>query len=219
MATSIATQLSALLGPESVLTDDTDRRVFSQDIAGPREHVATCVIRPRSVEQLCAAVAASTAAGIASVPRGGGASYTGGYVPDRDTCVLIHTRGLGRVVEVNTADMYVTVEAGCTWESLLAALEPHGVRTPFWGPLSGATATIGGSLSQNSILWGSARYGVSAETVLALEVVLAEARCCARAPRRSARRDRSSVTTAPTSRACSSAIPAPWASRRGRRSS
>jgi len=174
MATSIATQLSTLLGPESVLTDDADRRFFSQDIGGPREHVAACVIRPRSVEQLRAAVAASTAAGIASVPRGGGSSYTGGYVPDRDACVIVDTRGLGRVVEINTADMYVTVEAGCTWESLLAALGPHGVRTPFWGPLSGATATIGGSLSQNSILWGSARYGVSAETVLALEVVLAD---------------------------------------------
>jgi FAD/FMN-containing dehydrogenase len=70
--------------------------------------------------------------------------------------------------------MYVTVEAGCTWQALLAALEAHDVRTPFWGPLSGATATVGGSLSQNSILWGSARYGVSAESVLALEVVLAD---------------------------------------------
>jgi FAD/FMN-containing dehydrogenase len=70
--------------------------------------------------------------------------------------------------------MYVTVEAGCTWEALYAALEPYGVRTPFWGPLSGASATIGGGLSQNAILWGSARHGVSAESVLTLEVVLAD---------------------------------------------
>lgn len=171
---ALAAQLARILGPGKLLTDDDDRRFFSQDIAGPRAHVAACVAQPGTVEELAAVVAAVAAAGHVVVPRGGGSSYTGGYVPPRDECVLIDTRGLARIVEINTADMYVTVEVGCTWQALLAALEPHGVRTPFWGPLSGATATIGGSLSQNSILWGSARYGVSAESVLALEVVLAD---------------------------------------------
>ncbi len=173
-ATSLADELRRILGPGQVLVSDDDRRFYSQDIAGPLAHVAACVARPGSIEQLAAAVAAAADAGHAIVPRGGGSSYTGGGVPPRDDSVVIDTRGLGRVTEVNTADMYVTVEAGCTWESLLAALEPHDVRTPFWGPLSGATATVGGSLSQNSILWGSARYGVSAETVLGLDIVLAD---------------------------------------------
>jgi FAD/FMN-containing dehydrogenase len=170
----LAAELQRILGPEGVLLSDGDRRFYSQDIAGPRAHVAACVAQPGTVEQLAATVAAAAAAGHAIVPRGGGSSYTGGCVPPRDESVLMDTRGLSRVVEINIADMYVTVEAGCTWQSLLGALEPHGVRTPFWGPLSGATATIGGSLSQNSILWGSARYGVSAETVLGLDVVLAD---------------------------------------------
>ncbi len=167
-------ELGRILGQGRVLVSDDDRRFFSQDIAGPRAHVAACVAQPGSVEQLAAAVAAMAAAGHAIVPRGGGSSYTGGYVPQRNDSVLVDTRGLDRVTEINAADMYVTVEAGCTWQSLLAALEPHGVRTPFWGPLSGATATVGGSLSQNAVLWGSARYGVSAETVLGLDVVLAD---------------------------------------------
>lgn len=171
---SLVAQLQGIVGPARVLTGDEDRRFHSQDIAGPRAHVAACVAQPRTVEELAAVVAAAAAAGHAVVPRGGGASYTGGYVPPSDACVLVDTRGLAQVVEVNTADMYVTVEVGCTWQALLAALEPHGVRTPFWGPLSGATATVGGSLSQNAILWGSARHGVSAESVLALEVVLAD---------------------------------------------
>jgi D-lactate dehydrogenase (cytochrome) len=173
-AASLATTLERLLGAGAVLTSEADRRFFSQDISGPRAHIAACVIQPRSVEQLAAAVAATTAAGLAVVPRGGGSSYTGGYVPPCNECVLVDTRALERVLEINTTDMYVVVEAGCTWQSLLTMLEPHDVRTPFWGPLSGATATVGGSLSQNAILWGSARYGVSAETVLGLDVVLAD---------------------------------------------
>ena len=171
---TLVARLERILGAAQVLTAEADRRFYSQDIAGPRDEFAACVAQPRSVEQLAAVVAAAAAAGHAVVARGGGCSYTGGYVPPSDACVLVDTRGIAQVVEVNTADMYVTVEVGCTWQALLAALEPHGVRTPFWGPLSGATATVGGSLSQNSILWGSARYGVSAESVLALEVVLAD---------------------------------------------
>ncbi len=173
-ATALAAELERTIGAARVLTGDEDRRFFSQDIAGPRAHVASCVAQPQSVAELAAVVAAAAAAGHAVIPRGGGSSYTGGFVPPHDACVLIDTRGLAQVVEINTSDMYVTVEVGCTWQALLAALEPHGVRTPFWGPLSGGTATVGGSLSQNAILWGSARYGVSAESVLALEVVLAD---------------------------------------------
>ncbi len=171
---ALVARLREIAGADAVLEAEGDRRFFSQDIAGPREHVAALVVRPRTVEQLSQTVSAATGAGHSVVARGGGSSYTGGYVPDRDACVLIDTRELARVVEIDPDDMYVTVEAGCTWEALEAALAPHGVRTPFWGPLSGAVATIGGSLSQNSILWGSARYGVSAESVLGLEVVLAD---------------------------------------------
>jgi FAD/FMN-containing dehydrogenase len=171
---SLAERLAAILGAQGVSTDEAERRFFSMDIAGRGAAVAACVIRPARPEQLAEAVAAITTAGYRVVARGGGSSYTAGYVPQHDDSVLVDTRGMNRVREINVEDMYVTVEAGCTWETLLAALEPHGVRTPFWGPLSGATATVGGSLSQHAILWGSARHGVSAESVLSLEVVLAD---------------------------------------------
>ncbi len=170
---SLVRALSGVVSAPHVLTGADDRRFYSQDISGPG-HTAACVIQPGSVDELAQATATATAAGFAVVPRGGGASYTGGYHPDRATSVVVDLCRLDRVVEVHTRDMYVTVECGCTWKTLLAALQRAGVRTPFWGPLSGGVATVGGSLSQHSILWGSARYGVSAESVLALDVVLAD---------------------------------------------
>jgi FAD/FMN-containing dehydrogenase len=173
-ATALANDLAAVVGRPHVLTAEEDRLFFSHDISGPAPEPAACVVAPGTVEELARAVAASTAAGFAVVPRGGGASYTGGYRPARARSVLVDTRRLDRIVEVSAADMYVTVECGCTWKSLFLALRAKGLRTPFWGPLSGATATVGGSLSQNAILWGSARYGVSAESVLGLEVVTAD---------------------------------------------
>jgi FAD/FMN-containing dehydrogenase len=166
-------RLISIVGEPNVLAEETDRAFYSQDIYGGGE-VAALVVRPRAVEEVSAVVAASTEAGFSIVARGGATSYTGGLVPERSDSVILDLQGLDRVVEVNTGDMYVTVEAGCTWKKLYETLREEGVRTPFWGPLSGRLATVGGSLAQNAVLWGSARYGPSGDSVLGLEVVLAD---------------------------------------------
>jgi FAD/FMN-containing dehydrogenase len=165
--------LAAVVGREYVLTDKADRVFYSHDVYGIRE-VAACVARPATVEQLVRVVALASGRGRAVVARGGGSSYTGGFLPDRAGSVLVDTRRLDRIVELSAEDMYVTVECGVTWKQLYERLRERGLRTPFWGPLSGGTATVGGALSQNAILWGSARYGVSSESVLGIEVVLAD---------------------------------------------
>ena len=95
-------------------------------------------------------------------------------MPDRESSVIVDTSDLNRIVEINRDDMYVTVESGVTWEALHAALRETDVRTPFWGPFSGGRATIGGSISQNSILWGSTGHDLSAASVIGLQVVLAD---------------------------------------------
>lgn len=59
---------------------------------------------------------------------------------------------------------------------LREALRGTGLRTPFRGPLSGRHATVGGSVSQNSVYWGAGLFGASADSVVSLEVVLADGR-------------------------------------------
>jgi FAD/FMN-containing dehydrogenase len=132
------------------------------------------VVRPGTVEALQSAVRSATAAGMAVYVRGGGASYTDAYLPARTDSILIDMSGLNRIVEINQADAYVTVEAGVTWAALKAALDQHGLRTPFFGPFSGIAATVGGSVSQHAVSHGSARHGISAQSVIALEIVTAD---------------------------------------------
>ena len=169
----LVVRLTNLLGAGNVFVDEASRRFFSQDVNN-RGHEPLAVIAPGTVEELSAAVAAITGAGFAVVPRGGGMSYTDGYLPVREASVTIDTRRLDRVVEINTEDRYVIVECGCAWKALNDALEPHGLRTPYWGPLSGLKATVGGALSQGSIFLGSGLFGPVQESLVGLDVVIAD---------------------------------------------
>lgn len=87
---------------------------------------------------------------------------------------MIDMARMSRLVELNREDMYVKVEAGMSWKALHEALDGTGLTTPYWGTLSGMHATVGGGMSQNSIFWGSGRYGSAADSVIGLEVVLAD---------------------------------------------
>lgn len=157
-----------------VADDPATIAVHSSDLSYRAALPALAVVRPSSLESLAKAVAMITAAGCPVIGRGGGMSYTSGYTPSLPDSVILDLQGLDRVIEVNAEDMYVTVETGTTWKALNAVLEPLGLRTPYWGPLSGSQATVGGALSQNSLYHGSGLYHTVAESVLGLKVVLAD---------------------------------------------
>ncbi len=156
-----------------VLTDAASLDFYAHDIFARGADLAA-VVRPANTAQLAAAVAAATQAGHSVVARGGGMSYTGGYTQGAPGAVLIDTAAMDRILSINAEDMTVTVEAGCSWASLYAALKPLGLRTPMWGTLSGLKATIGGGMSQNCLFWGSARHGSGAQSCLGLTAVLAD---------------------------------------------
>jgi D-lactate dehydrogenase (cytochrome) len=167
-------ELTTLLGADHVSTDLETREFYSRDLSFRPYQAAAVVVRPGGLDELSKLVGAATRAGHAVVARGGGMSYTSGYTPERADTVLVDMRRMNRVLEVNREDMYVVVECGCTWKSLFETLQPLGLRTPYWGPLSGMYATVGGALSQNSLFHGSGTQRTVAESVLGLKVVLAD---------------------------------------------
>ena len=170
---TLSEQLVSVLGENEVKTDQASCVLYSQDVYAKAKPCAI-VIKPTSAKKLSEAVSNITKAGYSVVARGGGMSYTSGYVPKEEHSVVIDMSALNKVLEVNTKDMYVTVEAGCSWEKLYQTLKEHKLRTPFWGTLSGRFATVGGSLSQNGIFWGSAQHGFAVDSVLSLEVILSD---------------------------------------------
>jgi glycolate oxidase len=164
-------QLVAAIGPDAVSDDAKLRTIMANDVYRTGGEPAL-IVRPATVEALQAAVRICAAAGVAMVPRGGGASYTDGYLLDAGNHVLFDTGALDDIA-VDAPNAVVTVGAGVTWSRLKDALAEHKLRTPFWGPFSGLAATVGGGISQNTLSHGSGAHGISAQSVLSMDVVLA----------------------------------------------
>lgn len=169
------TTLAALIravGAEALVTDAAECDFYAQDVftKGP---APVAVFHPADTAMLMRGMAEAARLGLAIVPRGGGMSYTSGYVADAAGALIVDTGRMDRIIAVNEADMTVTVEAGCTWIALYTELRPRGLRTPLWGTLSGIKATVGGGMSQNGVFWGGGT-GTIAASALAMDVVLAD---------------------------------------------
>ena len=170
---NIVAELVRIVGDAHVARDEATRRFMAADffMSGP---LPTCVVAPGTVDELALTVRAVAKAGHAVIARGGGLSYTGGYVPTREASVTIDTRRLDRIVEISPANMTVTAECGVTWEKLNAALASHRLRPPSFGPTTGRYSTLGGGLSNNAMFFGAANRGTAIDSVVGLDVVLAD---------------------------------------------
>jgi FAD/FMN-containing dehydrogenase len=133
------------------------------------------VAAPQTIEAAIAELRAAAAERLVVVPRGGGMSYTGGYISDGAMPhLLLDLRGLDRIDLAHVDDGIAIVEAGVTWQQLWESLRQRGYRAHFWGPLSGLSATVGGALSQNAAFWGSGRAGCAGDAALGFEIALAD---------------------------------------------
>jgi len=149
---------------------ETERDFYARDVyrqgALPR-----AVVRPRSRDELRAIVVEAARAGLALVTRGSGASYTDAHLPSTPASIVIDTSALDRVLSIDEQDMTVSVEPGITWARLDAELAARGLKVPFVGTFSGLAATVGGTISQNANGHGSNAAGISADSVVAVEVL------------------------------------------------
>ncbi|MSO98033.1 MAG: FAD-binding oxidoreductase [Rhodospirillaceae bacterium] len=166
-------QLRQIVGAEQCRASDDDRLFYAEDTYRSLE-TPLAAVAPGTIDELSRVAAVCNRAGVALVPRGGGMSYTDGYLHTRSASVTVDMRRLTKIIEINEADMYVTVECGCTWAELNTALKAKNLRTPYWGPLSGLRSVVGGALSQNSVFFGSGLYGSAVEQCIGLTVVLAD---------------------------------------------
>lgn len=181
--TATAEQLQRLLGELAAELPQLDVRVPS---AHTREYavdastkarltgidLGPAVAFPASAEEVQAVVRAAGKHGVAVVPRGAGSGLAGGATAAQEQLV-VSTERLNRVVEVSPLDEVAVVEPGVINADLNRHLEPYGL---FYAPdpASWDISSIGGNIATNAGGLRCAKYGVTRESILALDVVLAD---------------------------------------------
>lgn len=130
------------------------------------------VVRPGSIEEVQEIIRLANRTKTPIYVRGGGTSGSGTRGTKIRSSILIDMTRLDNVVEIDEESLTVTAQAGITWGKLNAELEKRGWRLGVKGPYSGYAAAIGGGVAYNSVAYASTRYGLIAEEVMSLKVVL-----------------------------------------------
>ncbi|WP_244256032.1 FAD-linked oxidase C-terminal domain-containing protein [Rathayibacter sp. VKM Ac-2760] len=130
------------------------------------------VVRARTVDDVRAALRHASAHGIPVVTRGAASGLAGGASAGEGVLVL-DVSGLDRIIEIDPVDGVARVEPGVVTADLDRAAAVHGL---LYAPDPGSVeiATIGGTIATNAGGLRGAKYGVTRDAVLALDVVLAD---------------------------------------------
>ena len=163
--------LLAALPADAVATDELSLRRAASDASGWTDGLGpAAVVRPGSVAEVQRVLAFAHTHRIPVVTRGAGSGLAGGAAGTSGSIVLT-TERLDRIVEVSPEDGVAVVEPGVITADLDAAARRHGLFYPP-DPASHDISTIGGNIATNAGGLRCVKYGVTRESVLALDVVL-----------------------------------------------
>ncbi|MFE0464486.1 FAD-binding oxidoreductase [Kitasatospora sp. NPDC058965] len=169
-------ELRAALGERRVLAPDDPAAGFVRDERGLLPSRPAAVLRPRSTEEVAAAVRICARHRVPVVPFAGGTGLVGGAVPlGTGRQVVLSVRGLDRIRSVDPADFALTAEAGCVLSDVQGAAEAAGLYFPLRLASEGS-ARLGGAVATNAGGSNVLRYGTTRELVLGLEAVLPDGR-------------------------------------------
>jgi glycolate oxidase len=170
---SIADELTSILGPGKVLRDEAALAVYAVDQAPVVDYrLPAAVVLAESVDDVRATVKACAARNVPLVPRGAGTGVSGGAHAS-EGCVVLGLERMNRILELNADDETAVVEPGVINADLNDAAAVHGLMfAP--DPASFRMSTIGGNVATNAGGLRCAKYGVTRDSVLALDVVLAD---------------------------------------------
>ena len=174
LSSDLIARFKAIVGDKYAVTDAGDLAQYLTEERNLYQGRSPLVLRPASTAEVSAICKLATEHRIALVPQGGNTGLVGGQTPHNGE-VVVSTRRMDKIREVDNASNTMTVEAGV----VLQTIQQRASEIDRLFPLSlGAegSCTIGGNLSTNAGGTGALAFGVARGMALGLEVVLADGR-------------------------------------------
>jgi glycolate oxidase len=167
---AIAEALRRIVPGEGVVEAPIEMRAFETDGLTAYRQMPLVVVLPETTEQVSAILKYAHDNGVKVVPRGAGTSLSGGALPLADG-ILLGMAKFNRVLEIDYANRCAVVQPGVTNLAITKAVEHRGFYyAP--DPSSQIACTIGGNVAENSGGVHCLKYGLTANNVLGIEMVL-----------------------------------------------
>ncbi len=157
-----------------VYTRPADLAAYAYDAWGAsgERHLPDVVVFPSTTSEVAGVLQVAAHHGAPVIPRGAGTGYAAGAAPRHGGIVLCLTR-MSRVLGLERDAQRLHAEAGAITGSISAAAHRAGLYYPP-DPGSSSTCTIGGNVACNAAGPHALRYGVTADYVAGLTVVMAD---------------------------------------------
>lgn len=168
--TEIAAALRRILPAESVIESEDARRPYESDGLTAYRQSPLLVALPATTAEVSAILRYCQQNRLKVVPRGAGTSLSGGALPLADG-ILLGMAKFNRILDIDYANRAVVAQPGVTNLAITRAVEGNGFYyAP--DPSSQIACTIGGNVAENSGGVHCLKYGMTANNLLGLEIVL-----------------------------------------------
>ncbi|GAB6063897.1 FAD-binding oxidoreductase [Deferrisoma palaeochoriense] len=162
--------LKQAIGEKHVSTGASNLDLHSKDESYHEPHRPDVVVWPQQTEDVVTVVKLANERGYAVTPWCAGTSLEGNPIPVHGGIVLDFNE-MNRILEIREKDLQVDVEVGIGYRELNEQLRHYGL---FFPPDPGAWAAIGGMIGNNASGVRTVAYGATRDSVLGLEVVMAD---------------------------------------------
>jgi glycolate oxidase len=167
---SIAAELRRMVKPSHVIDTPASLKAYESDGLTAYRQPPMVVVLPETTAEVSAILKYANDEGIKIVPRGAGTSLSGGALPLADGIVLGMAK-FNRMLDVDFDNRCAVVQPGVTNLAITRAVEHRGFYyAP--DPSSQIACTIGGNVAENSGGVHCLKYGLTANNILGLEMVL-----------------------------------------------
>ncbi len=166
----IVAALKKVVPGEGVIDAARQMSVYESDGLTAYKQMPMVVVLPETVSQVSEVLRYAHDHNIKVVPRGAGTSLSGGALPLEDG-ILLGMAKFNRIVEIDFENRCAVVQPGVTNLGITKAVEHKGFYyAP--DPSSQIACTIGGNVAENSGGVHCLKYGLTANNVLGIEMVL-----------------------------------------------